>query len=141
MYNNILLPTDLDKDHMNLAERAAEIAKRFNSNLYLLHVIELPTTLQVAQTLGFAEFDRPTKEDAQAVMKNLGEALNIPTKQQFVEIGSIKMEVLKKITALKIDLVILGSHVHNYLPSFLDNSALHLEQKLPCDVLILQSSI
>lgn len=137
MYANILHATDLSDLHMALCARAIEIAKQFHSKLYLLHVIEAPASLQVAQSLGFAEFSRPNPAAAEAVMKTLGEAFNIPIKQQYVEVGNIKTHVANKIKSLKCNLVILGSHIPNYLPTFLDNSAVHMAGNMPCDVLIL----
>ena len=51
MYTNILFATDLLTEHKHLVESAAAIAKHFHAKLYLLHVIELPSTLQLAQGL------------------------------------------------------------------------------------------
>ena len=75
MYNVILHATDLSSEHYSICEKAADFARHFKAKLYLLHVIELPASLQLAQGLGFAEFDRPVslKVDAQAVMAALGE--------------------------------------------------------------------
>ncbi len=93
MYTHILLATDLNENHFAICQQAVDIAKRFHAKLFLLHVIEPPATLQLAQGLGFAEFDTPIKTDAETVMAALGDALNIPSEQQFVEIGSIKTHV------------------------------------------------
>ena len=140
VYRNILHLTDLTEKHYAVCEKSVAIAKKFNAKLYLLHVIELPPTLQLAQGLGFAEFSSPTqiKADAIAVMKSLGEALNIPLKQQYVEIGSIKVCVLKLLKDLDCDLMIVGNHTANYLPTFLDNSAYDAAQKSPSDVLTIR---
>ena len=45
MYTNILYETDLSSEHNHLTEKAADVAKQFNATLYLLHVIELPTSI------------------------------------------------------------------------------------------------
>ncbi|GGI75836.1 universal stress protein [Legionella impletisoli] len=139
MYKTILHPTDLSESHFHLCEKAVEFAKLFDAKLYLLHVIEPPASLQIAQSLGFAEFDKPRKDDARAVMSVLGEALNIPTERQFVEVGSIKMHVLNSIQQLSCELVIVGSHEPNQLPQFLGSTAHAVVQKAPCDVLTLKT--
>ena len=72
MYTNILLATDLSENHFHMCEQAVEIAKCFHAKLYLLHVIEPPASLQLAQGLGFAEFDHPVKDDARAVRAKQG---------------------------------------------------------------------
>ncbi|AHE67227.1 universal stress protein [Legionella oakridgensis] len=139
MYTSILHPTDLSENHFHMSEKAVEIAKCFNAKLFLLHVIEPPTSLQLAQGLGFAEFDKPIKEDAWAVMNVLGEALNIPVSQQFVEVGSIKMHVLEKVNELACNLIIIGRHRPTTLPAFLGSTAHAVIHHAPCDVLTLKN--
>lgn len=139
MYTSILHPTDLSKNHFEMAQQAVNIAQCFNAKLYLLHVIEPPASLQLAQGLGFAEFDQPVKEDAQTVMKTLGEALNVAEEQQFVEIGSIKMNVLDKASELACELIIIGSHSPSRLPAFLGSTAHAVVHHAPCDVLTLRT--
>lgn len=138
MYHNILHATDLDTNHFDMCEQAVAIAKQLGAKLFLLHVIEPPASLQLAQGLGFAEFDLPAKKDAQTVMAVLGEALNIPMEQQFVEVGSIKAHVLDKAHALSCDLIIIGQHAHRKLPSFLDSTAHHILRDADCDVLTIK---
>jgi nucleotide-binding universal stress UspA family protein len=140
MYTRILHATDLSSTHFHLSQQALEIALKLDAVLYLLHVIEPPTSLQLAQGLGFAEFDTPVKEDAQAVMRTLGDALNIPISQQFVEIGSIKTHVFEKIEALGCNLLIIGSHTQSHLPALLETSAKYIVESAPCDVLTIKVS-
>ena len=140
MYTHILHATDLNEHHYAMCQQALNIAKKFHAKLYLLHVIEQPLSLQVAQGLGFAEFDSPSpiKNDAQMVMSTLGDALNIPVEQQFVEIGSIKQHVLNKAEALGCDLIIIGSHTPSNLPAFLGSTAHAVVHAAHCDVLTLR---
>ena len=91
MYNTILYATDLTQEHSHLTQTALTIAKQFHAKLYLLHVIELPPTVQLAQGLGFTEFAKPVKDDAQTVLDLVGETYNIPKDQLFVEIGSVQL--------------------------------------------------
>ena len=138
MYTHILFATDLSENHFELCQKAAKIAKSFKAKLFLLHVIEPPTSLQSAQGLGFAEFDHPIKTDAETVMRVLGEAINIPVNQQFVDIGSIKMHVLEKVKELNCDLLIIGSHTPSHLPAFLGSTAHAVANAASCDVLTLR---
>ena len=135
MYTCILYITDLDEHHFTWCQNAAKIAKQFNSPLHLLHVIEPPQSLQLAQGLALAEFDRPLKDDAELVMRTLGEALQIPISQQWVEIGSIKHHTIDKIKSLQCDLLIIGQHNPSGLPAFLDSSARETAKAVSCDVL------
>ncbi len=139
MYTHILHPTDLNENNFHVCQKAVELAKKFNAKLFLLHVIEPPATLQLAQGLGFAEFDSPVKDDAQAVMAVLGEALNIPLDQQFVEIGSIRTHVLEKAKELGCTLIVIGSHTQTGIPAFLGSTAKEIIHDAECDVLTLRS--
>ncbi len=139
MYHKILCPTDLLSQHEHIAEKAALIAKQFNAPLFLLHIIELPTSYQLAQGLGFTELVNPAKDDAQTVLSALGEHLNIPVSQQCVEIGSVKDIILSKVKELNFDLVIMGSHSTHGLESLLGSTAHALTNRAPCDVLTLRT--
>lgn len=139
MYSNILFATDLRENHFDMCRQAVEVASSFKAKLFLLHVIEPPASLQLAQGLGFAEFDHPSKDDAQAVLRVLGEALNIPADQQFVGVGSIKMHVLNKVSELACNLLIIGSHTPSKLPAFLGSTAHAVVNQAPCDVLTLRA--
>lgn len=137
MYTHILHATDLSENHFHMAQKAVEIAKKFNAKLFLLHVIEPPASLQLAQGLGFAEFDSPIKDDAQSVLAALGDALKIPAEQQFVEVGAIKTHVIDKVKALGCTLIIIGSQTPTKLPAFLGSTAREVIHHAQCDVLTL----
>lgn len=138
MYKNILFATDLLNEHNHLAKKAAEIAKQFNTELYLLHVIELPASVQLAQGLGFIELANPVKDDAQTVLSLIGENLKIPADHQFVEIGSVKEHIFKKAKELNCQLIIIGSHSTSGFNSFLGSTAHATVNHAPCDVLTLR---
>jgi universal stress protein A len=138
MYKNILFAADLLNEHNHLAIKAAHLAKQFHAKLYLLHVIELPTSIQIAQGLGFIELVKPVKDDAQTVLSLLGEQLKIPSTQQFVEIGRVKEHIFKKVKELHCDLIIVGNHASVGLQSFLGSTAHATVNHAPCDVLTLR---
>jgi universal stress protein A len=138
MYTHILFATDLLNQHNHLTEKAVLIAKQLNATLYLLHVIELPTSYQVAQGLGFTELVSPVKDDAQTVLSMIGENFNIPAAQQFVEIGSVKEIIFNKVQELNCQLVIIGSHSAGGMSSFLGSTAHAITNRAACDVLTLR---
>lgn len=140
MYKTILYATDLSENHFDLCEKAVKLAKSLNATLYFLHVIEIPASLQWAQSLGFAELAVPRKEGAQTVMTLLGEALNIPPAQLYVETGSAYTHILSKLTELGCDLVILGNQSHHSLPTYLGSTAHAVVHHALCDVLTLKTS-
>ena len=137
MYKNILHATDLSENHFGYCEKSLQIAKSLNAKLYIMHVIEPPSSLQLAQSLGFAEIDNPMSalESAKEVLKMIGESLNLPDSQLIVEVGQIKEHVLKKAIELNCNLIIVGRHDATKLPEFFQSSAHHIEQHAKCDVL------
>lgn len=140
MYKRILFATDLLSQHEHLAQKAAAVAKEFKAELFLLHVIELPTSYQVAQGLGFAELVNPAKDDAQTVLSLMCENLNIPSAQQFVEVGSVKECIFNKVKELDCQLIIIGSHSTHGLESLLGSTAHAITNRAPCAVLTLRAS-
>lgn len=138
MYKNILHATDLNENHYPECEQAAAIAKQFDAQLHLLHVIEVPASYQWAQSLGFTELAQPVKNDAETVMHLIGESLNIPLSQQSVEIGSAKSIILKKVKKLDCDLVIIGRHTPRGISGFLGSTAHAVIHHASCDVLVLK---
>ncbi|MDF1757918.1 MAG: universal stress protein [Legionellaceae bacterium] len=141
MYKNILHATDLAKDHFYMCEQAANLANKLQARLYIMHIIEPPTSLQIAQGLGFTEIYNPSdaKENAISILKMIGESLNIPVESQFVEIGSIKQHVVDKVQELECNLVVIGHRSQNNLPEFLESTAHLVVNDAPCDVLTINS--
>ena len=139
MYTNILYATDLLNEHNHLTEKAVAIAKQFNAKLYLLHVIELPASFQLAQGLGFTELLNPTKDDAQTVLSLIGDNFHIPPEQQFVDVGSVKEHIFNKVKELDCQLIIIGSHSTIGLHTFLGSTAHATVNHAPCDVLTLRA--
>ncbi|CEG57009.1 universal stress protein [Legionella fallonii] len=138
MYTNILYATDLLNEHSHLTQKASTIAQQLNAKLFLLHVIELPTSIQLAQGLGFTELANPAKDDAQTVLSLISENFNVPTERQFVEIGSVKEHIFNKAKELGCQLIIVGSHASTGLHSFLGSTANAVINHAPCDVLTLR---
>lgn len=140
MYKNILHPTDLIETHFYMCEKAQELAKRYNATLYLLHVIEPPSSLQLAQGLGFAEFAKPATDNARTVMNVIADSLGLKKRQLLIEIGSVKMHIFDKVITIPCDLVIVGKHSPNKMPAFLGSIANATVHHAPCDVLTLQAT-
>ncbi len=138
MYKKILHATDLSGKHFHVSEKAREIADKFGAELFLLHVIELPTSVQLAQSLGFAELGRPSKDDAIIVMKTLGEAINVPEDHQIVEIGAVSHHIFDQVKKLGCEAIIIGAHNHHDLGDFLGSTASATVNHAPCDVITLK---
>ncbi|OGV27207.1 MAG: universal stress protein UspA [Legionellales bacterium RIFCSPHIGHO2_12_FULL_37_14] len=138
MYKRILHATDLQKNHFAMCEKANTLAKYHHAELFLVHIVEIPQSMILAQNLGFAGLIAPAKEDAKIVLKTVGEALKIPTSHQFVDTGIVRQHILERATSLKCDLIILGRHGEGMLQSLLGSTTYHIMQHAECDVLTLK---
>ncbi len=138
MYTHILHATDLSEKHLEHIQHAVALAKKLAATLYVLHVIEPPKSLQIAQGLGFAEFYKPQTDTAWAVMQSLATTVGLKKDNLFVEVGSIKTHVMDKIKALDCTLLILGQHIDSPIPLMLQSSAHELFQDISIDVLVLR---
>ena len=137
MYKAVLHATDLTNDHFELCKKAQAIAKCFDAEFYLMHVVTIPSTLQLAQGLGFAEIEplTPIIEDAKSVLRVLGDSLKIPPKHLIVEAGPIKELVFSHLKKLKCQLLIIGQHTPTFLDLGLHNISQSILQDSQCDVL------
>lgn len=138
MSTTILHATDLSENHFEMCERAVDLAKKLNAKLYLLHVVETPSTMVLAQGLGFTEIESPEPllEDARSVMTLLGETFGIPKKQLLIELGTPKQHILQKEADLACQMIIVGHHSTNPM---LGNTARSVVDDAKCDVLTLKS--
>lgn len=141
MYHTLLHATDLKENHFDLCARAVSLAQIFNATLYLIHVIEIPSSIQWAQSLGFAEMGVPVTDGAESVMSSIADALNIPSEQLIVKIGSVSSNIIETANHLGANLIILGSdqsHNTSTLPSFPSNKAGALLHHANCDVIVIK---
>lgn len=141
MYKTILFATDLQENHYELCQKAVDIAKALGGDLHLLHVIEIPATLQWAQSLGFAEVGLPVKDEAKAVLNILGEALKIPPDHLHVEIGTASAHILTYIKKADCDLVILGNDARGAISSWPGSTGHAVSLHASCDVLTLRNEL
>lgn len=96
MYNSILYATDLNNEHTCLAEKAAKLAKQLQAKLYLLHVIELPTSIQLGSEPRFYRISQTAKDDAITVLSLLGDSLGIPSAHNLWRLVQLKNIFYKK---------------------------------------------
>jgi universal stress protein A len=129
-YNHILLAVELESDcDMLPARKAVELAKEFGAQLTLIHAIEHMTSYGAAYGIAVgADIEELLRESAQKAMADLGKKLNVPEKNQIIQIGPAKLVILEKAEELNADLIIVGSHGRHGVRLLLGstaNSVLH----------------
>ena len=139
MYKNILYITDLNVSHVLLGQQAAEIAKKFKSQLHLLHVLEEPCSIQIAQALGFAEIEPPKINDAKLVLEILANTIDVHKNNTHIMVGTIEHCVYNFVQKNLIELIVLGSHQASSTPKILEHTGEKIISQPPCDILIIKS--
>ena len=142
--NRILVPTDRS-DHSYKAMRIAfDIARQYNSEVFLLHVIQDPVRqcaidFCIAQEL-FVKLQEQMIESAREEMMSLLErfpSIEPDAVTTDVKIGVPYQEILKEADEREIDLIVISSHGSSDLTKYLVGSvARHVLLEAKCSVLL-----
>jgi universal stress protein A len=137
-YKTILLATDLiPPDDLAISQKAAEIAKGSNADLYIVHVVEHPYYFGIP-------YENPTlmvwQEDMEKTLKErfntFSQTLDIPEERRFFVIGQAKNKILEVAGKIHADLIVLGTHGRHGIGLFLMGStAIAILHGIHCDVL------
>ena len=134
-YRQLLIAVDLSDDSVRVVERGLEIAGRYSAGSTLLHVVEFIPVDPAGEAL------LPTPVDLEGEMvsgaRRRLDALTarFPGVQSRLEVGIIKLEILRIAAELKADLLVLGSHERHGLALLLGSTEKSILHKAQCDVL------
>ena len=135
-YKKILLAVDLSDISRVVGERAKVIAKCYDSDITLLHVVEyVPVEPMGEALLPTVQIESELVERAKTKLKELAGTLDLAQAPRLVETGSIKAEIVRTAQKMGADLIVLGSrerHGLAILLNFTEDTILHAA---PCDVL------
>lgn len=147
MFKNILVALDCSKYAENSLKVAIEIAKKFNSNLFLIHVVAPREEYCRAGITGKirvkCNIDQITEDDIPIICNELLDmskanavAKGIPVSTILKE-GKIVEEILSIIRERKIDLVVMGSRGQSMIKKlFLGSVSGGVAKEASCPVLI-----
>jgi len=139
MFKKILYPIDFSEYTEDITSYAVNIAKKFNSELHLLHII--PNLNYFTPYESFL-----TPENLVAIEKNIEKEIekdfdkvigkiDIPV-IKVIKTGVTFVEIIEYIKELSIDLVVMGTHGRSGIEHILIGSvAEKVVRKSPCPVL------
>ena len=147
MFKNILVPLDCSKYAENSLKVAIEIAKKFNSNILLIHVVSGKQEYCRSGITGKirvkCNLDEITEEDIPMVCNELldmskqraiAEGVTVKT---ILKQGKIVEEILSIIKERQIDLVVMGSRGQSMLKKlFLGSVSSGVAKEAVCPVLL-----
>ncbi|MDA8126596.1 MAG: universal stress protein [Deltaproteobacteria bacterium] len=116
---NILVPTDFSKFSDAALKKAADIAARYGSSIYLLHVLGMSEQVQqcaVDYCLSAEMVQQLEKETVKAAQERLKKEAAAIVKSKKVKVlfdikkGSPAETILREEKAKKVDLIVIASH-------------------------------
>jgi len=140
----VLFPTDFSPEATNALAYAREFAEKFNSRLYVLHVIEDPTSKLYQLVSGdYHALDRNAHEKTQAWLtqlhrEQLGDS---PQCEMLIERGELFEHVLKAVHDHHIDVIVMSAHTHEgFHLHLISNLPEKLVRKAPCHVFVVHNA-
>ncbi len=141
---NLLFLTDFSAEAKQALFYARDLAERYGSRLYLLHIVEDPArTFDVMS--GGVHFDLVRVDLVRAAEAKLAqihqkELLGAPRCDPIVEVNELFTGVLKIVHEKNIDLIVLSAHTHQgFHLHLLSNLPEKLVHKAPCHVLVIHN--
>ncbi|HLG29456.1 MAG TPA: universal stress protein [Candidatus Brocadiales bacterium] len=106
-----MVPTDFTAFSDQAVEYASVIAKRFDSKIILVHVIE-PLTYDLTDTIQVVDHFMALKTIAEPILDNLQKKLLKKGLQAktFLLKGNPYLEIVEKARKAMVDLIIMGTH-------------------------------
>jgi universal stress protein A len=135
-YTQVLIAVDLSEDSAKVVQRDMEVVARYGAKASLLHVVEFIPVDPAGEALlpPPVDLEGEMVSGARAKLDALcaGLKLDLPRR---LEVGIIKLEILRAASELGADLIVLGSHERHGLALLLGSTEKAILHKAPCDVL------
>ena len=137
-YKHILLAVDFSEHCEAVANRAKDLADKYQAKLSIVHVVD-----SVPMTDAGYGADIPFNFDltaelmagAKKRLAKLGEKLTVAEDRLWLEMGSPKTEIVRVAEENKADLIVVGSHGRHGLALLLGSTANGVLHHATCDVL------
>jgi universal stress protein A len=137
MYKKILFATDLADGTDYLISKVKAVRQLTNAHLSIVHVIE-PLPGYSYAYLGIENIEGQLIDEAGQSITKLGESLNVPKEDLFVEVGPTKTKILAIADQIEADLIVSGSHGRHGLSLMLGSTANAILHGAKCDVLTIR---
>lgn len=137
-YRHLLLATDFSQAGTHAATRASDLARRYQAELSIIHVVENLPLLD--SSFGpTVPFDAELSDRIVAAARNrlaaLADQLGIPEQRRWIELDSATAEIIRVAREQEVDLIVVGSHGRHGLGLLLGSTASAIVHHAGCDVL------
>lgn len=142
-YGNILVGVDFSDTTETVCERAADLARRSEATLALIHVLEPIVVDPVYDMVPVipAELELERTKQARKALNRLGDRYGVPAERCWVESGPTKTAILEKAAGKGVDLIVVGSHGRHGVGLLLGSTANAVLHGARCDVLAVRVGV
>ena len=142
MFKKILCPLDFSEFTDEIMQYATDIAKRYDAELHLLHVVPNPTYFTPYESFLTPEniiaIEGTIEKEVTRNFDKVLKGIDIPAKT-VSKIGAAFVEIIEYIKAEGIDLVVMGTHGRSGIEHILIGSvAEKVVRKSPCPVMTIR---
>jgi universal stress protein A len=135
-YRRIMLAVDLTEESNFVAKRAVAIAKAFNAELHVVHVIE-PLSLAYGGDIpmDLSSVQEQIHEQAKSHLAEFANNLGVASDNQYLIFGRPESEIQRVADAKEADVIVVGSHGRHGLALLLGSTANGVLHGATCDVI------
>jgi universal stress protein A len=135
-YRRILLAADLTEESRRVADRAVALAKRFEAELHIIHVIE-PLSLAYGGDIpmDLSSVQEQIHAQAKSHLAEFAASIGVAPERRYLIFGRPEAEIHRVAKEKAVDLVVVGSHGRHGLALLLGSTANGVLHGSPTDVL------
>lgn len=135
-YRRILLAVDLTEESNRVAVRATSLARVYDAELHIVHVIE-PLSLAYGGDIpmDLSSVQEQIHDQAKSHLAEFAATLGVPVDQQYLIFGRPESEIQRVADAKEADVIVVGSHGRHGLALLLGSTANGVLHGATCDVL------
>ena len=138
LYKNILVAVDLSKDSAVILDKARSIAKQYDAELSMVHVIE-PIAVGYAVEVTSVDIEGLHEEvtnQARASLNEMGGNVGIPEHKLHTVLGQPAREIRELAKKIEADLIIMGGHGRHGWELLFGSTSSSVTHGAGCDLLI-----
>lgn len=135
-YRRILLAVDLTEESNRVAVRATSLARVYDAELHIVHVIE-PLSLAYGGDIpmDLSSVQEQIHDQAKSHLAEFAATLGVPVDRQYLIFGRPESEIQRVADAKEADVIVVGSHGRHGLALLLGSTANGVLHGATCDVL------
>lgn len=140
IYTNILVAVDLSQDSAMILDRARDLAKKYEAQLSMVHVME-PIAVGYAvevSSLDIEGLHEEASHQARNTLLEMGSNVGIPENRLHTLLGQPAREIKELASNLGSDLIIMGGHGRHGWELLFGSTSTGVSHGVECDLLIVR---